>query len=85
MQFSNYSKLKNLSRKWNWLKNLDLAKQVTTKRNYIWPGFKTWKKESRFLKNKTTEHVFKELLNYNKLFFNHKYITHKEDNSLSTL
>ena len=49
----NISKLKNLSRKWNGLKNLDLAKQVTTKRNYIWPGFKTWKKESRFLKNKT--------------------------------
>ena len=46
-------KLKNLSNKWNGLKNLDLAEKVTTKKNYKWLGFKTWKKESRFLKNKT--------------------------------
>ena len=49
----NINKLKNLSNKWNGLKNLDLAEKVTTKKNYKWPGFKTWKKESRFLKNKT--------------------------------
>jgi len=48
----NINKLKNLSIKWNGLKNLDLAGQVTTKKNYKWTGFKTWKKESRFLKNK---------------------------------
>jgi len=49
----NINKLKNLSNKWNGLKNLDLAEKVTTKKNYKWSGFKTWKKESRFLKNKT--------------------------------
>ena len=48
----NINKLKNLSSKWNGLKNLDLAEKVTTKKNYIWTGFKTWKKETRFLKNK---------------------------------
>ena len=48
----NITKLKNLSNKWNGLKNLDLARKVTTKKNYKWSGFKTWKKESRFLKNK---------------------------------
>ena len=48
----NINKLKNLSIKWSGLKNLDLARQVTTKKNYKWTGFKTWKKESRFLKNK---------------------------------
>jgi len=49
----NINKLKNLSNNWNGLKNLDLAEKVTTKKNYKWPGFKTWKKENRFLKNKT--------------------------------
>jgi len=48
----NINKLKNLSIKWSGLKNLDLAGQVTTKKNYKWLGFKTWKKESKFLKNK---------------------------------
>ena len=28
-----------------WLKNLDLAEKVSTKKNYIWKGLKTWKKE----------------------------------------
>ena len=36
-----------------WFKNLDLAEKVTTKKNYKWTGFKTWKKETGFLKNKT--------------------------------
>ena len=48
----NINKLKNLSFKWNGLKNLDLAEKVTTQKNYKWPGFKTWKKESNFLENK---------------------------------
>jgi carbamoyl-phosphate synthase small subunit len=48
----NINKLTNLSIKWSGLKNLDLAGKVTTKKNYKWAGFKTWKKESRFLKNK---------------------------------
>ncbi len=49
----NINKLKNLSNRWSGLNNLDLAEKVTTKKNYKWAGFKTWKKESRFLKNKT--------------------------------
>ena len=48
----NINKLKNLSIKWSGLKNLDLAEKVTTKKNYTWSGLKTWKKETRFLKNK---------------------------------
>ena len=48
----NISKLINVTSKWSGLKNLDLAKQVTTKKNYLWSGFKTWKKEAGYLKNK---------------------------------
>jgi carbamoyl-phosphate synthase small subunit len=48
----NISKLANATSKWSGLKNLDLAGQVTTKKNYIWSGFKTWKKETGYLKNK---------------------------------
>ena len=38
--------------KWSGLKNLDLAKKVSTKNNYVWTGFKTWRKDSGYLKNK---------------------------------
>ena len=48
----NINKLKNLSRKWSGLKNLDLAELVTTKKNYKWSGYKTWTKKNRFSKNK---------------------------------
>ena len=48
----NISKLTNATSKWSGLKNLDLAKQVTTKKNYTWSGFKTWKKETGYEKNK---------------------------------
>ena len=48
----NINKLTNFSIKWSGLKNLDLAGKVTTKKNYKWAGFKTWKKENRLLKNK---------------------------------
>ena len=48
----NISKLANTTSKWSGLKNLDLAEKVTTKTNYIWSGFKTWKKETGYLKNK---------------------------------
>jgi len=48
----NINKLKKLSIKWSGLKNLDLAEKVTTSKNYKWLGFKTWKKENKFLKNK---------------------------------
>jgi carbamoyl-phosphate synthase small subunit len=50
----NISKLINITTKWSGLKNLDLAKKVTTKKNYIWPGFKTWKKEIGYKKNKNS-------------------------------
>ncbi|MDA7811112.1 glutamine-hydrolyzing carbamoyl-phosphate synthase small subunit [Candidatus Pelagibacter sp.] len=48
----NISKLANITTKWSGLNNLDLAEQVTTKKNYIWSGFKTWKKETGYKKNK---------------------------------
>ena len=48
----NINKLKKLSIKWPGLNNLDLAQYVTTKKKYKWTGFKTWKKETRFVKNK---------------------------------
>jgi len=48
----NINKLKKLSVKWNGLKDLDLAEKVTTVKKYKWSGFKTWKKENRFIKNK---------------------------------
>ena len=48
----NINKLKNLSKKWGGLKNLDLAEKVTTTKNYKWSGLKTWRKETKFLKNK---------------------------------
>ena len=48
----NLKKLINSSIKWPGLKNLDLAETVTTKKKYIWQGFKTWKKGKGFEKNK---------------------------------
>ncbi len=47
----NINKLLKITQKWGGLKNLDLAKKVTTKKNYVWQNFKTWKKEDGFLKN----------------------------------
>jgi carbamoyl-phosphate synthase small subunit len=38
--------------RWSGLKNLDLAKKVSTKNNYVWTGFKTWRKDNGYLKNK---------------------------------
>ena len=35
-----------------WFNGLDLAQTVTTKKKYIWQGFKTWQKEKGFEKNK---------------------------------
>ena len=46
------NKLTNTTIKWSGLKNLDLAEVVSTRKNYIWKGFKTWKKETGFEKNK---------------------------------
>jgi len=51
----NLSKLTNNTLKWSGLKNLDLAKEVSTSKNYIWQGFKTWKKKDGFVKNKKNQ------------------------------
>ena len=48
----NISKLYNITSKWGGLNNLDLAEEVSTKRNYLWKGFKTWKKGLGYKKNK---------------------------------
>jgi len=48
----NLKKLLNNSIKWPGLKGLDLAETVTTRKKYIWQGFKTWKKDIGFEKNK---------------------------------
>ncbi len=48
----NIKKLIKITQKWSGLKNLDLANQVTTKKNYVWHDFKTWKKGAGFIKNK---------------------------------
>ena len=48
----NIKKLTKMTNKWSGLKNLDLAKKVTTKKNYLWQDYKTWKKERGYLKNK---------------------------------
>jgi len=52
----NIKKLINNSVKWSGLNGLDLAQTVTTKKKYIWQGFKTWKKEKGFEKNKKITH-----------------------------
>ena len=47
----NLKKLLKKTQKWSGLKNQDLAQKVTTKKNYVWNDFKTWKKGYGFLKN----------------------------------
>ena len=54
----NINKLTNSTIKWSGLKNLDLADVVSTQKNYIWKGLKTWKKELGYKKNnKNSFHV----------------------------
>ena len=48
----NINNLIKFTKKWSGIKNLDLAQKVSTKKNYIWSGFKTWKKTDGYLKNK---------------------------------
>ena len=48
----NIKELFKSTKKWNGLKNLDLAKKVSTKKNYMWSGAKTWKKNEGYLKNR---------------------------------
>ena len=51
----NIKKLVNMSVKWNGLNGLDLAKEVTTKKNYTWIGLKTWKKGVGYKKSNKKE------------------------------
>jgi carbamoyl-phosphate synthase small subunit len=54
----NINRLTNTTIKWSGLKNLDLAEVVSTQKNYIWKGLKTWKKEFGYKKNnKKSFHV----------------------------
>jgi len=53
----NIKKLTNMSVKWPGLNGLDLAKEVSTKKTYLWKGFKTWKKDVGYKKN--TKNKFK--------------------------
>ena len=48
----NIKKLLKQTQKWSGLKNLDLAEKVSTKKNYVWKGLKTWEKGKGFKKNK---------------------------------
>jgi len=47
----NLKKLINKAIKWPGLKGMDLAKDVTTKKKYIWQGYKTWNKKYGYKKN----------------------------------
>ncbi|MSP10020.1 MAG: carbamoyl-phosphate synthase small subunit [Pelagibacteraceae bacterium] len=54
----NLNKITNDTINWSGLKNLDLAEEVSTKKNYLWKGFKTWKKDAGYEKNtKNSFHV----------------------------
>jgi carbamoyl-phosphate synthase small subunit len=48
----NIKKILKTSQKWSGLKNLDLASKVSTNKNYLWKGLKTWRKKDGFIKNK---------------------------------
>ena len=54
----NINKLISSTIKWSGLKNLDLAEVVSTQKNYVWKGLKTWEKEFGYEKNnKNSFHV----------------------------
>lgn len=54
----NLNKITNDTINWSGLKNLDLAEEVSTKKNYLWKGLKTWKKDTGYEKNtKNSFHV----------------------------
>ena len=47
----NIKKLLYFTKNWSGLNNLDLAIKVSTKKNYTWAGYKTWKKEKGYTKS----------------------------------
>ena len=48
----NINELVKFTNKWSGLKNLDLAQKVSTTKNYVWSGLKTWEKNKGYVKNK---------------------------------
>ena len=48
----NVKELIKFTNQWSGLKNLDLAQKVSTTKNYIWSGLKTWNKDKGYIKNK---------------------------------
>ena len=58
----NINKLTNTTIKWSGLKNLDLAEVVSTRKNYIWKGLKTWKKEFGYKKIIRTHFMLLQLI-----------------------
>ena len=48
----NIKELVKFTNKWSGLKNLDLAQKVSTTKNYTWSGFRTWKKNEGYIRNK---------------------------------
>ena len=48
----NINKLINKSIKWPGLNGMDLAQEVSTNKTYIWKGYKPWKKNKGYEKNK---------------------------------
>ena len=46
----NINKLINNSIKWPGLNGMDLAKEVTTNKTYLWKGYKTWRKNRGYEK-----------------------------------
>ena len=48
----NIKKLTSSTIKWPGLNGMDLAKEVSTPKKYIWNGFRTWTKDSGYKKNK---------------------------------
>ena len=47
----NIKKLTKITTAWPGLNGMDLAKEVSTKKNYTWKGLKTWSKEEGYKKN----------------------------------
>ena len=47
----NIKKLIKITTAWPGLNGMDLAKEVSTKKNYTWKGLKTWSKEVGYKKN----------------------------------
>ena len=52
----NLKKLLKITKSWNGLLGLDLAKKVTCKKIYKWKSFKSWDKKNGYVKNKKNKY-----------------------------